>query len=129
MEIMGSNVSALIVARPGHRRDNLRALLRAVPQLKNINQADDGPSALKIIIDGKQPSLVLLDSTLPDSEVQLILEQTQTRPSRPRSLVLVDMTRSQPSATVNRADEVLSADFSITTFLAVAQRLLTRLDH
>jgi CheY-like chemotaxis protein len=129
MEIMESNVSALIVARPGHRRDNLRALLRAVPQLKNINQVDDGPSALKIIIDGKQPSLVLLDSTLPDSEVQLILEQTQTRPSRPRSLVLVDMTRSQPSTTVNRADEVLSADFSITTFLAVAQRLLTRLDN
>ena len=126
---MESNASALIVARPGHRRDNLRALLRAVPQLKNINQGDDGPSALRIIIDGKQPSLVLLDSTLPDSEVQLILEQTQTRPSRPRSLVLVDMTRSQPSLTIGRADEVLSADFSITTFLAVAQRLLTRLDN
>lgn len=126
---MESNASALIVARPGHRRDNLRALLRAVPQLKNINQVDDGPSALRIIIDGKQPSLVLLDSTLPDSEVQLILEQTQTRPSRPRSLVLVDMTRSQPPLTIGRADEVLSADFSITTFLAVAQRLLTRLDN
>jgi CheY-like chemotaxis protein len=116
-------MSVLIVARPGRRRDNLRALLRAVPQLHSINQADDGSMALHLV-NGQRPTLILLDSNLPEIETRLVLEQVKTKPASIHCLVLADTLEQRRLAEAAHADAVLTADFSITNFLTAAEKLL-----
>jgi len=124
MDMIKSDASILLVARPGRRRDSLRALLKAIPQLQVINQADDGPAALKLI-NGHQLALMLLDTSLSDDEVRLVLEQIKNKPSHPHCLVLADTSKRQKMAETGQADKVLSADFAITDFLMIAERLLS----
>jgi DNA-binding NarL/FixJ family response regulator len=123
-QTMNNDLSALIVARPGHRRDSLRALLKVIPQLEIINQADDGVTALNIV-NGQQPTLMLLDSTLSDDEVRLVLEQVECRPAHAFCLVLTETNERQKMARAVYADETMPADFAITDFLATTTRLLS----
>ena len=116
-------MSVLIVARPGRRRDNLRALLKAVPQLNNINQADDGSAAL-CLVNGQCPSLILLDSSLSEPETKLVLEQVKTKLPPAHCLVLADTPEQWRLAEASHADAVLAADFSIANFLTATENLL-----
>ncbi len=120
-EMRKQDMSVLNVARPGRRRDNQRALLKAVPQLNNINQADDGPAALRLV-NGQFPALILLDSSLPEPETRLVLEQVKTKPAH--CLVLANTPEQRRLAEAAHADAVLSADFSIANFLTAAEKLL-----
>jgi CheY-like chemotaxis protein len=118
-----NSTSALIVASPNRIRDSLRSLLRAVPQLEVINQVDDGPAALSVLAK-HPPTLMLLDSNLPDGQVQTVLKQVKAEYPHTQCLVLAHNIKQQQLARANGADDVLLAGFSITKFFLTIESLL-----
>lgn len=113
----------LIVARPGRLRDALRALLNTLPRLQIVGQADDGPSALKMLSE-RQPTLVLLDSTLPDDEIKALLSQVKAHRLQPRCIVLAENPEQQQAGKNAGADEVLLKGYPVAKLLANLERLL-----
>jgi DNA-binding NarL/FixJ family response regulator len=114
----------LIVARPGRLRDALSALLTTIPRLKIVGQADDGPSALKMVAE-RHPTLVLLDSTLPDDEVKVMLGQIKAERPQTRCIVLVGNSRQQQVAKHAGADEVLLKGYLTANLLTSIEELLS----
>jgi DNA-binding NarL/FixJ family response regulator len=105
-------------------RDSLRALLRAIPQVRVIGQVEDGPSALKMLIE-HCPSLVLLASNLPGDGAWGVLKQTKAEQPQTRCLVLADTIHQQCKAEAAGADSVLLAGFPATKFFATIEELLS----
>lgn len=62
----------LIIARPSRLRETLRALIATIPQLEIVGQVEGRVAALKMVQEW-QPGLLLLDSNLPDNEVEAII--------------------------------------------------------
>lgn len=116
--------ATLIVARPGRLREALNALLAAVSQLEIVDQADDGFSAMKIVTE-RRPTLVLLDSTLPDDEVKAMVSQIKAKWPQTRCLVLADTPRQQQIAESTGADAVLLKGYPATSLVANIEKLLT----
>ncbi len=128
-EVNGNHYTpVLIAARPDRKRDSVRAMLKAIPQLKIIGQADDGPAVLKIIAD-QRPALVLLNANLPDDKTWAVLKQIKTEWPQTPCLVLVDTIDQRPMAETAGADGVLMAEFSITEIGATIDKLLSRVEE
>ena len=117
--------SALIVAKPSRIRDSLKTLLRAVPHMQIVGQADNSPAAIKMITDYR-PTLVLLDSNLPDDEIQTILRRTKTNQPQTRFIVLAKTAQQQWMAEAAGADSVLFAGHSAAKFFAAIEGLLAQ---
>ncbi len=120
---MQNYIPVLIVARPGRMRDSLRALLRAIPQLEIVGQADNGSSALGMVTN-YHPSLVLLDSDLPDDEAWTVLKKTKSEWPQTRCIVLANSVHQQWLAKTAGADSVLLTGFPATKFFAAIEALL-----
>ena len=120
-----NNYSALIVARPDRRRDSLRALLNAVPQLKIITDVDDATSAMKKISLQHPNLVVLLGLNLPDEEIEMVLTHPRPDSFKSRYLVLADTLRQQHIAATGKADGMLKTGFTIDEFIGMANRLLS----
>jgi DNA-binding NarL/FixJ family response regulator len=114
---------ALIVAHPGRIRDGLRTLLRATPRIETVFQADDGPSALKIITE-HHPALVLLDSKLANNDIQSVARYIKTESPQTRCIILVDHARQQWMAKVADADSVLPIGCPAGEFFATVEGVL-----
>lgn len=115
--------STLIVARPGRLRDALGALLTTIPGLRIVGQADDGPSALKMVAE-HHPTLVLLDSTLPDDEVKTVVRQIKAHWPQLRCIVLAGNPEQQQIVRSAGADEVLLKEYPAANLLASLEKLL-----
>jgi DNA-binding response OmpR family regulator len=89
-----------------------------------IGQADDGPAALKLVAE-HNPSLVLLDSHLPDDEIRAVVEQIKTEHSQTCCIVLADTIEQQHIARNAGADEVLPKGFPITSLLGTIHKLIS----
>ena len=83
---MRNGTSVLIVARPTRMRDGLRTLLKAMPQIEVVEQVDDAASVVNMITSNP-PTLVLLDSNLPDHQVKTVLNLANLSLAKP---MLVD---------------------------------------
>ena len=116
---------ALIVASPGRIRDSLKTMLRAVPCIETIYQANDGPSASKIITE-YHPVLVLLDSKLANNDIQSVSRQIKTESPQTRFIVLVDNVQQQWMAKVADADTVLAIGCPATKFFTTIETLLAK---
>ena len=121
---MKNNASVLLVARPSRMRDGLRALLRTIPYLKVVGQADDSPSALTIFSE-QHPALVLLGANLPSEEVQSVLAQTKAEWAETRCIVLVDSFQQQWLGETAGADSVLLTGFQPAKFVSTIEELLS----
>jgi DNA-binding NarL/FixJ family response regulator len=115
----------LIVARPGRIRDGLRALLRAIPEIGAILQANDSPSASQIISE-YHPDLVLIDSKLVNSDIKSMPEEIKAMSPHTRCILLVDNFQQQSMADVTGADTVLLSGFSAWEFMVTVEKLLSR---
>jgi len=124
---MKNHVPTLIVARPGRMRDGLRALLRATSRLELVGQADNGTSALDMVMDCR-PSLVLMDSNLPGDEVESLLRYTKARWPQTRCVVLASDAQQQGLAKSAGADSVLLTGFPMAQFFDLIDNLLFRDD-
>jgi DNA-binding NarL/FixJ family response regulator len=117
---------ALVAAQPGRMRDGLRTLLAAMPLIDGIEQADDGASALRMIAE-RRPTLVLLDTNLPDDEVWVVLRRIKAQRLQTRCLVMADTSQQRQTALVTGADGVLIKGFSTRELFAAIEELLSGL--
>jgi DNA-binding NarL/FixJ family response regulator len=119
------DISVLIAARPGRMRDSLLAVLKSVPRVSVVGQADCGASALSMIAVSR-PALALLDTNLPDGEVTAVLEQIKTLEPRCRCLVLADEMRQLRDAVSAGADAALLKGFPAARLFEVIENLMGR---
>jgi DNA-binding NarL/FixJ family response regulator len=124
-EAVENYAPALIVASPGRIRDSLKTLLRAVPRIEVILQANDGPSASKIIAE-HHPALVLLDSKLANNDIQSVSRQIKAKSPQTRCIVLVDNIQQQWMAKIADADTVLTIGCPATKFFTTVEGLLSQ---
>jgi DNA-binding NarL/FixJ family response regulator len=117
----------LIVAAPSRLRDGLRAMVRAVPQIEYTVQADDGPSALRMLAEHPL-ALVLLDADLPGDEAWIVLTQIKARWPQTRCVVLVSNDQQRQVADMHGADAVLVKGFKGTTLMRTVAKLLPRIE-
>lgn len=104
------SLQVLIIASPGPWRDSLRVLLRASGRVGHIDQADNGPSGLRLL-QRQWFDLVLLDAGLPAGEVAKIL-----RGGHPACLVFTHDQRQEQQARQAGAAAILADGFSTETF-------------
>jgi DNA-binding NarL/FixJ family response regulator len=122
--MMKNDASVLLVAKPSRMRDGLRALLRTIPHLKIVGQADDSPSALALVAE-QRPALVLIGANLPHDEVQAVLTQTKAECPEARCIVLVDSFQRQWLAETAGADSVLLTGFPAAKFVGIIEEMLS----
>ena len=108
---MTSPVSLLLIARPGRMRDGLQALLRTIPGIEIIGQADCGTRALTLISEKELP-LVLLDSSPGSAEMLATLRQIKDGHPQVRCIALVENAQQQVAAKEAGADTALVTGFS-----------------
>ena len=113
----------LVIAPPGELRDGLQALLSAIPQIGHISQADDSPSALRIV-EEQRPDLVLVSTDAPGDMVATMLEYMEGIWPQCRSVVLANDTRQQDEARAAGADVVVLVGIPATSLVAIIQSLL-----
>ena len=118
-----NNVSALIVAQPGRLRDGMQALMRAVPRIKYVNQVDDGPSAVTEIAE-HTPSLVLLDTDLPDDAAWKTLQQIKTGWPEILCILIAGTDWQRKEAKASGADAVLVKGFTLATLAETIAQLV-----
>src|SRR5688572_29044335 len=114
----------LVVAKPDRLREALCALLKATFWPEVINPVDDGPAALKIVVE-HDPTLVLLDSHWSDDEVRAMVGQIKTEWPQTRCLVLTNTVEQQQVAKSAGADEVLPKGFPTMGLLGVINKLIS----
>lgn len=117
---------ALIVAKPSQLREGLQAMLTSIPQLKQVSQVDDVPSALRMVAR-HSPALVLLDFDLSSSDL-LAVTLKQIKATRPQSqcIALVHNEQEYQLAKTAGADVVLMKGVPATQLLAIVKELLSR---
>jgi DNA-binding NarL/FixJ family response regulator len=123
-KIVTSMVSLLLVARPGRMRDGLQALLRTIPEIEIVGQADSELQALTLI-SRQQPALVMLDSSLAPGEMLPMLVQIKDGYPRTRCIVLVENAQQQGAAREAGADTALITGFSAEVLHAAIDQVLT----
>ena len=121
---MKTDASVLLVAKPSRVRDGLRALLRTIPHLRIVGQAEDSPSA-RALVSEQRPALVLLGANLPNDEVQIVLAQTKAECPETRCIALVDSSQRQWLAEIAGADSVLLTGFPPAKFVSTIEELLS----
>lgn len=115
----------LIIAKPGRLRDALCTLLKSISQQEVISQADDGLTGLKMIVE-HNPTLVLLDASLPDNEVRVMVEQIKAQQPQTRCLVLANTLAQQEMAKQAGADGVVLKGFPGTNLFKLIDQLMAR---
>jgi DNA-binding NarL/FixJ family response regulator len=120
---MINGISVLVVAKPSPLRDSLVALLRSIPSITVIQQADDAASALRIIeVDG--PVLVLLDAGLPAGQAWSLLRQVKSRWPTTPCIVLTDTQQSRRRAEAAGANRALLKGFPAAKLSLMLEQLL-----
>ena len=122
-EIVTRPVSVSIVARSAQFRESLAVLVRAIPQIGRIEQAEDLFSAL-LIHAGTPPDLMLCDFESVQDEAAEALRPLKIRWPHLRCVVLVeDETAYQQAQTVG-ADVVLPKGVLAARLLETIEKLL-----
>ena len=118
-----SNVTVLIVAKPGELRDGLSALLAAMGKVGRITQADDGQAALALI--GKLcPQVAVLDWDLTGGDLPTLLKRIKAECPRTKCLVLTDGVEQQREAESAGADVTVLKGFPAARLVQTLTTLL-----
>lgn len=120
---MMNGISVLVVAKPSPLRDSLAALLRSIPSITVIQQADDAASALRMI-EVDRPVLVLLDAGLPAGQAWSLLRQIKSRWPMTPCIVLTDTQQSRRRAEAAGANRALLKGFPAAKLSLMLEQLL-----
>jgi DNA-binding NarL/FixJ family response regulator len=115
--------SVLVVAQPSPLRDSLAALLRSIPSITAVQQADDAASALRIVEAGI-PALLLLDAGLPAGQAWSLLRQVKSRWPATPCIVLTDTQHSRRRAEAAGANRALLKGFPAAKLSLMLEQLL-----
>lgn len=120
------DTTALIVAKPSQFREGLQAILTAIPQIKQVSQVDDAPSALKMAAQ-HDPALILLDFDLSSRGVlAATLEQIKATWPHSQCIALVHNEPEDQIAKAAGADVVLMKGIPAAKLFAIVKELLSR---
>ncbi len=111
-----------LVGKPGPRRDALRSLLNAMPELGAVTTADDGPGALQQVRD-HAPALVFIAGGLPAGEAAELIRQIKYESPRVRCLFVADQKSDQDLTRSAGADQVVSTDTPFADMRAIIQKV------
>jgi len=106
-------------------RDGLQALLRTMPEIEIVEQADTASDALTLISQ-QVPVLVLLDSSLDLGEVLPMLVQIRGSYPETRCIALVENVQQQGAVTEAGADSALITGFSTEILRAAINQAVKR---
>jgi DNA-binding NarL/FixJ family response regulator len=120
---MAGPASALIVAESPQLGESLLILLRSIPGIGAIHQANDGPSALAMSIE-LEPTLVLLDYHLSKNGHSNTLARMKARQPQAQFVVLVDNEDQVQRARAAGVDLVLIKGVRAATLLESIEKLL-----
>lgn len=84
---MTSQLSVLILARPGPLRDGLRALLLAMPQIESVVEQEDARLAVEEVARNR-PDLALVDAESSGNQTRRLLDEIQQASPVTRRIVL-----------------------------------------
>jgi DNA-binding NarL/FixJ family response regulator len=116
---------ALIVARSSPFRESLAVLMRAIPQIGHIEQAEDLVSALELEFDG-QPDLMLCDFESVRDGTADRLHRLKARWRSMRCVVLVENKAARHHAQTMGADVVLTKGILAARLLETVEEWLSR---
>ena len=114
------DLSALIVARSARIREGLVVLLRAIPQIVCIEQADGIPLAT-LECPERVPHLLLYDFESGQGETGETLRGAKIRWPQTRCVALVEHSSSQAKALAAGADVVLTKGILAADLLAAIE--------
>ena len=120
---MGDGNPVLIVAKPSPLRDSLAALLRSIPSITAVEQADDAAAALRSMEAGRS-TLVVLDAGLPAGQAWSLLRQVTARWPATRCIVLTDTQETRRRAEAAGASRALLKGFPAAKLSLVLEQLL-----
>jgi DNA-binding NarL/FixJ family response regulator len=118
------STAALIAARPGPLRDGLRALVKAIPQIKTVHQAGDIPSACQTIAKHR-PTLVLLDGSMNGNGIESLLKTIRVQKAGCRCILLAENIQQQQEAIAAGVDVVLPQGFPAAKLFETVDKLLS----
>lgn len=120
---MGDGISVLVVASPGPLGDSLAALLRSIPCITRVRQADDAASALRLV-QADKPALLVLDAGLSAGQAWALLRQVRSSwPAMP-CIVLTDTQQSRRRAEAAGASRALLKGFPAAKLSRMLEQLL-----
>jgi DNA-binding NarL/FixJ family response regulator len=99
-------VATIIVSRPGVIRQALQTMLALLPQIEITGAAGGGLSALNLARQNR-PALLIIDSSLPEDEIQALLQQIKQEQPQIRCLVLAETSRQQAAVLALGADAAI----------------------
>jgi len=116
---------ALVIAKPGHLWNSLQSLLRTVPQIEIIAEAQDPTVLLKM---GKEihPELVLLDASIFDETTWTAITKIKAEWPQTKFVVLTENEPQRQSAEEAGADLVLPKGFPAAKLVALIEDLLSQ---
>lgn len=115
----------LVVAKPNHLWNGLRALLRTVPQIEIIAEIRDPAILLKMGTE-LQPDLALLDASLFGEEILTAIAKIRREWSKTKCVVLVEDSQHRQAAYGAGADYVLIKGFPAASLVAIIEELLSQ---
>lgn len=114
--------TALVVAQPGKLRDSLQVLLTAISQLETVMVADDGSTALRMMVN-RRPTVVLIDFDCQPEGAISLLESIKADWPQVHCLFLTDKPLSS-KVLVSGVDGVLRKGMSAVHLFETVARFI-----
>jgi two-component system response regulator DevR len=114
----------LIVARQGHLREGVEALMATVSRVQIVGKVEAASSALRLVFE-RRPDLLLLDAGLPEDESWSVLRYCRIEHPELRCIVLADDAEQVREARAAGADAVFLKGFPADKFVKTVERLLS----
>lgn len=102
-------IKVLLISLPGMLQSVLRQTLAAKSDVDLVGVASGCLSAFSMIKQ-QAPELIVVDSNLPDAEIQELILQVRAEQIKSRFMVLTETVRQREKATSAGADFVLRSD-------------------
>ncbi len=125
---MNSPMPLLLVASPGRKSEGLQAILRTIPEIEIVGQADHVYQTMAMIAQ-HQPSLILIDSSLTTEDILPALAQIKGGYPRTRCIVLVDNIKQQSASREAGADCALITGFSTQALHEAIDQILVSFNN
>ncbi len=119
---------ALVIAKPGHLWSGLHSLLRTVPQIEIIAEANDS-SVLLSMGSEIQPELILLDASLFDEDTWPGITRIKGEWPNAQCVALVEGELQRQNAQAAGADFVLSKGFPAARLVTLIEDLLSQMEN
>ena len=123
--ILKKIILALVIAKPGHLRNGLQSLLRAIPQIEILAESSD-PSVLLKMNKEMLPEMILVDASLVDETNWSTLTKIKAVCPSTNILVLTDNDQQGQAAREAGADFYLLKGFPASELAHIIETSLIR---